>query len=148
MYPFLRSQNIFAKPLINKTESKKLFANVRPWISKFAVGPKKKTQPLSCTIWYLAPPPKTVGRVIYHTIPRRNWNILIPLWYFCRRPVFLIKLKNWLDPTRDLELQFWVLLVLTNKNHGQPLVQYAEISEPFLMGASVLSVLAASDIVH
>jgi len=28
------------------------------------------------------------------------------------------------------------LLVVTNKNHGQPFVQYAEISEPFLMGAS------------
>jgi hypothetical protein len=27
------------------------------------------------------------------------------------------------------------LLVLTNKNHGQPFIQYAEISEPFLMGA-------------
>ena len=83
-----------------------------------------------------APPPKTVGRVIYHTIPRRNWNILIPLWYFCHRPVFAIKLKNWLDPTRNLELQFWVLLVVTNKNHGQPFVQYAVSGEPNSMGAS------------
>ena len=40
-----------------------------------------------------APPPKTVRQVIYHTVPRRNWNILIPLWYFYRRPVFVIKLK-------------------------------------------------------
>jgi hypothetical protein len=83
-----------------------------------------------------SPPPKTVGRVIYHTILCMNLNIKIPLWYFCRRPVFVITLKIWLDQTCDPELQFWVLLVVTNKNHGQPFVQYAEISEPFLMGAS------------
>jgi hypothetical protein len=29
-----------------------------------------------------------------------------------------------------------ILLVVTTKNHGQTFVQYAEISEPFLMGAS------------
>jgi hypothetical protein len=89
----------------------------------------------------LSPPPKTVGRLIYHTILRRNLNIVIPLWYFCRQPVFVIKLKSWLDPTRDPELQFWVLLVVTNKNHGQPLVQYAKIVEPFLMGASYYDTL-------
>ena len=84
----------------------------------------------------LAPPPKTVGRLIYHTILRRNLNILIPLWYFCRRPVFAIKLKIWLDQTCDPELQFWVLLVVANKNHGQPFVQYVERREPISMGAA------------
>ena len=34
------------------------------------------------------------------------------------------------------ESQLWVLLVATNKNHGQPFVQYAERREPFSMGAS------------
>ena len=33
------------------------------------------------------------------------------------------------------ESQFWVLLVVTNKNHGQSFVQYAERREPFLIGA-------------
>jgi hypothetical protein len=78
----------------------------------------------------------TSQNCMYHTILRRNSNIVIPLWNFCRRPVFAIKLKNWLNPTRDPELQFWVLLFVTNKNHGQPLIQYAKIVEPFLMGAS------------
>ena len=34
------------------------------------------------------------------------------------------------------ESQFWVLLVVTNKNHGQPFVQYADRRKPFLMEAS------------
>jgi hypothetical protein len=32
--------------------------------------------------------------------------------------------------------QYWVLLVVTNKNHGQPLIQDAISGEPFLTGAS------------
>jgi len=31
--------------------------------------------------------------------------------------------------------EFWVLLVVTNKNHGQPFVQCAKISKHFLMVA-------------
>ena len=62
---------------------------------------------------------------------------MIPLYFFWRRPVIAEKLKILLDQTYNLESQFWVLLVVTNKNHGQPLfVQYADRREPFLMEAS------------
>ena len=61
---------------------------------------------------------------------------MITLRIFWRRPVIAVKLKIWLDLTTISESQFWVLLVVTNKNHGQPFVQYAEILQPFLMGAS------------
>jgi hypothetical protein len=47
----------------------------------------------------------------------------------------VVKLKFDSTKLTISESQFWVLLVVTNKNHGQPFVQYAD----------VLSVLAASD---
>ena len=34
-----------------------------------------------------------------------------------------------------LKSQFWVLLGITNKNHGQPRIQYVVSGESFLMGA-------------
>jgi hypothetical protein len=51
-------------------------------------------------------------------------------------PVIAVKLKIWLDQTYYPESQFWVLLVVTNKNHDQPFVQYADSGEPNSMGAS------------
>jgi hypothetical protein len=51
-------------------------------------------------------------------------------------PSLCVKLKFDLTELTISKSQFWVLLVITNKNHGQPFVQYANRREPFLMGAS------------
>ncbi len=46
------------------------------------------------------------------------------------------EIKIWLNQTYNLRITFWVLLVVTYKNYGQPFVQYSERHEPFLMEAS------------
>ena len=60
---------------------------------------------------------------------------MIPLWIFLPPASLRGKIKIWLNQTYDLPITLWVLLVVTNKNYGQPFVQYAERREPFLMEA-------------
>jgi len=49
--------------------------------------------------------------------------------------IFLVVLKFDSTKLTISKSQFWVLLVITTKNHGQPFLQNVERHEPFAMGA-------------